>query len=466
MKKLYLILLGTMLAGMLTVGIVSLTDNDPTVTESGLVIPPKTDWSSVLSGAYTAAAETYYADTFPAREMLVSVNRRLNQFYYFSPMRDNTLVISHRGGAELGGERLPESEISLPQTSAEQAPPVEAVPPETPVEPTELPIVEPPEEEAPPEDIGEQPEQSASPDAVQQAGNVIVIGTRAMEVPYMSVPAVQSYGAAVSRIAAAMGESVRTFSLITPNGAQFYTPENMHSGNADQQKLITTAYASMSGVKTVDAYARICRHTDEYLFFRTDHHWTQLGAYYAYQAFCEAAGLTANELSAYQSGTYDRFVGSMYTFTSGYPQSQVLWDNPDSLTYYLPLHRTTARYYFSTELYGGVEIPVVNTAVQSGNKYLCYLSGDTPVCVIESDAPGGVCMVVKNSYGNAFVPFLTDHYSKVITIDPREFYGEGKPYIDLVQFAAEQGVNDLLVIDYPFMVSNAYYAAILNNLVK
>lgn len=446
LKKLYLFLLCTLLAVMLAFGISSLTDVDPTVTESGIVKKPTATAESILRGEFTTQWEKYYADTFPGRQAMIALNRTLNGFYYFSPMKETMLVLDHRGGAEQGGERLPEDEIGFPLIDDSTV--IE--------EPTDPESWIDTSEELPQENTG----------TVQRAGNVVIIGTRAMEVPYMNASAVQSYAAAVSRIAAALGPDVRTFSVITPNGAQFYTPESMHTGASDQQMLIQTAYNAMSGVIPVDVYGRIERHTDEYLFFRTDHHWTQLGAYYAYVSFCQAAGFEADEIETYESGTYDTFVGSMYAFTSGYSQSQILKDNPDSLTYYFPKNSTTARYYYSTALSGGVTIPVINTNVQSSNKYLCFISGDTPVCIIESSAPGGVCMVIKNSYGNAFVPFLADQYSKIIAIDPREFYGEGKPYIDLASFAAEQGVNDLIVVDYPFMVSNGYYANILNNLIK
>ena len=61
-----------------------------------------------------------------------------------------------------------------------------------------------------------------------------------------------------------------------------------------------------------------------------------------------------------------------------------------------------------------------------------------------------MCLMLKESYGNAFAPFLTSHYSKIIVVDPREFNRDGKPSLDLTQFAKEQGVDDLLVINYPY----------------
>ena len=102
----------------------------------------------------------------------------------------------------------------------------------------------------------------------------------------------------------------------------------------------------------------------------------------------------------------------------------------------------------------------------NSNKYLCFLGGDHPAAVIETAVEDGpVCLVLKESYGNAFVPFLTSHYSKIIVIDPREFNREGMPSLDLEKFSAEQGVDDVLVLNYPFMINSAAYVKWLNRLV-
>ena len=68
-------------------------------------------------------------------------------------------------------------------------------------------------------------------------------------------------------------------------------------------------------------------------------------------------------------------------------------------------------------------------------------------------------------HGNAFTPWLTSHYSKIIAIDPREFNRDGKPSLDLAAFAKEQGVNDCIVLDYPIMLNSDSYITWLERLV-
>ena len=98
-------------------------------------------------------------------------------------------------------------------------------------------------------------------------------------------------------------------------------------------------------------------------------------------------------LDRFETGRYDRFVGSMYTFTANYPQSQTLLDNPDYLEYYLPIATTHAKYYADGNLQNGVPVSVVYQHLDASvsNKYQCFIGGDTPVCVIETDVEGDLC---------------------------------------------------------------------------
>ncbi len=468
MKKLYNVLLCTALALLLVIGVWSLFGNDETVSAvdgKTLAEKPEFTFASLFDGSYLPALERSYSDHFPMRDMLLEVGKTMNRFYYYSGSDENAvLIIGGSTGAEQGGERL--DTALTPQVTPSEQPPAsdetpEKKPDDTPAEPAPEDTPQQPEEQTPPE-LDEPAEEDAT-----WAGNVIVVGTRAMEIPSANEQIIESYADAVGRLADAMGSGVRTISLVTPNGGEFYSPQSMHTGIHSQKAMIEHCYASMdAGIVTVDAYSGLREHADEYIYFRTDHHWTQLGAYYAYQKFCEAAGFEAVALDRFQTGVYENFVGSMYTFTKGYPQSETLYNNPDTLTYYLPIYETHAKYYADASLQNGVAVSVVYTQLPESttNKYLCYIGGDTPVCVIESAAEGGTCIVLKESYGNAFVPFLTSHYSKIIVIDPREFNRDGKPSLDLASFAAEQGIDDLIVINYPYMINNTSYIAWLNRL--
>ena len=481
MKKIYRAMAGALLALLLVIGLASLFTTGA-ASDGADTTKPEFSIQALLDGTFISQLETYYTNTFPLRSQLLAANRKLNGFYHASAGDENILVLSGNTGAEQGGESLARQEYEKTGKTLENDPAepasadAEISAPETAAE-TETP--ENPTGESAGEETPEEPADSSAEDEIpaldnpdiseaQYAGNVVIVGDRAMEIPTATDSVIESYAKTVNAIADALGSDVRTISLVTPNGGEFYSPESMHQGLNSQKDMIDLCYSKMDkGILTVDAYSALRAHTDEYIFFRTDHHWTQLGAYYAYTAFCEAVGFDAVPLDQFETGRYDRFVGSMYTFTANYPQSQTLLDNPDYLEYYLPIVTTHAKYYADATLQNGVPVSVVYQHLDASvtNKYQCFIGGDTPICVIETDVDGPVCLMLKESYGNAFAPFLTSHYSKIIVVDPREFNRDGKPSLDLTQFAKEQGVNDLLVINYPYMINNSYYIAWLGRLV-
>lgn len=469
MKKLYKGLLGALLGLMTLIGVISLVDKNPTflASENREVVKPQLSWSSFKDGSFFQSVETYYADTFPFREQLKELNRKLNGFYYYSGGSDNYLAIDFSGGAEQGGESLHDVENALNgQTgnntteSTDSSTDTDTTTPDTDSQTTTNTETE--EHQTPEIDVPDENQATS-------VGTVIVVGDMAMDIPTATDSVIKSYADTVSKIAAAMGPDVRTLSLVTPNSGEFYSPESFHTGAHSQKDMIDLCYESMSDdVLTVDAYSALREHADEYLFFRTDHHWTALGAYYAYTKYCETAGFEPVPLDQFETGTYENFLGTLYTHTQNYPQSDALKENPDTLTYYLPIVETHAKYYSDTTLSDGVPISVVYTklAENVANKYLCFIGGDTPVCVIETAVKDGpVCMVVKESYGNAFIPFLTSHYSKIVVVDPRQFNQSDMPSLDITKFGAEQGVDDLLIINYPFMINNTFYIDLLGRLI-
>jgi len=465
LKKLYTVLLVLLVSAAMLVGLWSLVDKDPTESETEnrkLATKPEFSFGRLFDGSYVSELETYYSDTFPGREALLRANKKLNKFYYFGGSKENNLLVLdfQGGGMEQGGEALepiPEQpQPTQPDPSNEPAQPT--------VGPTEPPVQEPPKEEDPPEE-----EEPVEENYVSD-GSLVIVGDNAMDVPTASNNTIKNYAAAINNIHNALGDGVKVVSLVTPNSAEFYAPRDYQTASHDQQAMIELCYSEMDmDVITIDAYSKLDKHQNEYIFFRTDHHWTALGAYYAYQAFCETMGLDAVPLQRFETGAYENFLGSMYTWTSQYPQSEALKNNPDTVTYYLPVVETKARYFADADIENSTAYPV--SVVYQGitedqtNKYMCFLGGDHPATVIECGVEGPTCVVLKESYGNAFIPFLTSHYNKIIVIDPREFNRQGQPTLDLISFVQQQQVDEVIVINYPFMINNEYYITWLNRLV-
>ncbi len=443
MKRIYTALCGLMLVFMLLVGLISTFDKDATFSETEkrqLKTKPKFTISGFLDGNYFNSFREYYADTFPGREDMMGDNTKLNKFYYYSGLfggNSEQLVINFDSNAAQHGQSLKDPDATTPSGET------------TPTEQEDTPKVTEPQA------------------AVEQLGNVIVVGDRAMDVPYGDNTKIKRYAQAVNGLANLMGSGVKTWSMPVPNAAEFYAGSSWNTGHYSQKAMFQTLQENLaSNVTYVDAYSEIAKHTDEYIYFRTDHHWTHLGAYYAYTALGKAAGFTAPARTDFATGQWENFVGSMYTYIANYPQAAVLKENPDTVHYWKPNADCTTYYYSDTKLSDGVLMGTIcKIREEVENKYLTFMGGDHPVTIVTTDTEGPCIMVIKESYGNALISWLTNNYSKIILIDPREYFDK-RSDIDLKAFAESQGVNELLVINYPMMLNSDNYIALLEKLAK
>ena len=434
MKRIYTILSVLILSVLLLTGLISTFDVDATYSESErrkLKTAPALTFSSLLDGSFFENYAAYFADTFPGREMLMLHNRNLNGFYYFGGLADRddaSLILDFNSNGANQGEALPDDK------------PAESTPVETEPEP-ELPA--------------------------EQLGSVLLVGDSAFDVPAANRERILSYAAAANAIADTLGQGVKTYVMPVPNSAEFYTPKQYHSGSASQIDMFDLCRDHLGkNVTYVDAYSVLEAHRSEYLYFRTDHHWTQLGAYYAYTAFCDAAGRKPDLREEFPVGKWENFVGSMYTYAANYPQAQILRENPDTVHYWKPYVEYDCDYYSDTTLSDPYPTGVIcRIAADVPNKYLTFMGGDHPVTVVETEGEGPCILVIKESYGNALISWLTGHYSKIILIDPREYFSRNTD-IDLAAFAREQGVSECLIVNYPMMLNSGGYIAHLEKLSK
>ena len=443
MKRIYTALSCFMLLFVMLVGLISTFDVDATFSEAEkrqLKTKPKMTFSNLLDGTYFNLYREYFADTFPNREPLMESNTTLNGFYYFGGLGSDdsaSLVIDFSSNAAQHGEALkptgdPDATVAEGENETEPA--------KKPTEPLA---------------------------AAEQLGSVVLIGNSAFDVPHADNDQIIKYAQAVTAIADTLGSDVKTFSMPVPNSSEFYTHKEYHTGKTSQKDMFELCKNNLgSNVAFVDAYSEIAKHTDEYIYFRTDHHWTHLGAYYAYSALVKDAGFTPVNRDDFATGQWENFVGSMYTYVSNYPQGRVLRDNPDTVHYWKPNANITTTCYNSTALTGGYAMGTIcRVGEEVDNKYLTFMGGDHPIAIVETDTVGPCILVIKESYGNALISWLTNHYSKIILIDPRQYYGKNSD-IDLAGFAASQGVDQCLVVNYPMKLNSDGYTRLLEKLTK
>lgn len=235
------------------------------------------------------------------------------------------------------------------------------------------------------------------------------------------------------------------YSMVIPNHTEFALPRRLIDdvGTEIQAENIKAIYEQFSsGVQAINCYNKLCDHIGEYIYFNTDHHWTGLGAYYAYTAFCEQTGQTPLKLSDCTENTIPGFEGTLYDSALQNGLDTVHWwqfpydthamrqDNPGE-----SLYRTTV--FYEQEDSGPYS-------------YGVFIWGDAPLFICYNDElnNGKKIALVKESYGNAIAPFFTANYEEVHVIDLRYFEGSLKSYMD------ENGIDEIFFINNVMSANN------------
>lgn len=398
---------------------------------------PEFTVKAFTDGSYFSDISLWFSDTFPFREGLTLANSYLQKLSGF-----DSIVI--HGDVESGDE-IPDLPLQVPVTEETTLPPVTDVT-EAVTESTE-PVSD-----------------TTNPDtpSTQSLGAILVAGNSAYEYYHFSSKLAPEFINAVSSIKSVAGNNANVYSLLVPTSIDITLDENLRKdvSSADQKKALDYFNSSIQNVTAVSGiYDVQKRHKNEYTYFRTDHHWTALGAYYAYEQFAYTKGITPVGVQEYTTVSFDGFLGSFYASSN---KSEALSKTPDTVVACLPKNNVNCTVL---EKDGTLHNRPVITDVSSyaeNLKYLTFISGDQPLVTIENYdiADGQNCLVIKESYGNAFVPFLIPHYKNVYVIDPRHYNGT------LSEFVASHQVDDIVFVANISTTRNSIFIDKLKNFIR
>ncbi len=351
---------------------------------------------ALASGDYFDGINAWFADTFPFRDVYVSANGRFKSLLSLG----GTTV---HGNVEQG-DAIPD-QPAVPEEPSGEEPSAD--------EPAVPPSADEPDHEIQEPDMTDVP--------VETLGAILIAGDTAYEYYNFSQSAADIYTKAMNRAASLLEGKATVYDMIVPTSMDITLPASVRKGvnTADQRKAMDYMYSSMSdSVKKVDIYENLRNHRDEYIFFRTDHHWTALGAYYAYEEYCKARGVQPADLEQdFTKAEYPGFLGSFYSDSGKNPALA----GGDTIAAYVPKDTNSIAI---TQNDGSplnwMVVSDVSTWAAS-SKYSCFIGGDNAWSVIENPAvtDGSACIVIKESFGNAFVPFLVPDYQKVYVVDYR-----------------------------------------------
>ena len=425
--------------------IIPLRPTVSSVEKRNLTSFPQFSMGDFLDGTYTSNIGTWYADTFPMRDQLIAGNELMTSYYGLKqqqiygdmkkgddiPDLDSVESVDTSGNMIDASSSQAETDPQNTQTASTQDQNTKnGTDAETEVQ-TES-------------ETQAQTEDGTIHEEGETFGTVYVADNRAFSVYYFNQTAADTYAQAISTCSAILKDSgVTVYDILAPTSIGVnlddQIQEELYSSNqGDAFQYIERKMTD--GVQVVNPYETLRSHNSEYLYFGTDHHWTALGAYYTYTEFAAKKGITPHSLDEFQKMEFPGFLGTFYASSN---QADALRNNPDTVIAYVP-NGTNDMSYIS---YDGLEyqwnVVADATEYDENSKYMCFIGGDQPYAEIHNPniTDGSACVVIKESYGNAFVPFLVDHYESVYVVDYRYYQGS------LSYLVISEGINDVIFLN-------------------
>lgn len=288
------------------------------------------------------------------------------------------------------------------------------------------------------------PESSAAPpitgDGVISGAELILNSGRSIMLSSTSAQNGASYAGSVNKYKEKF-PNVAMYSLIVPTAISYYLPEKFKEYDPGEKGHIDAINAQLSGITPVDVYSVLAKHTDEPIFFNTDHHWTQLGAFYGAEEFAKTAGVDFKPLSEFDKKDGGDFVGSAYGNSGNDPK---ILDLTEKFTYYVPKSDFSTTFY---DLDGTNETPFFYFAppdeLDKFGKYSLYMYGDGHIVHLNTDCKNGRrLLILKEAFANPFCCNLVNSFEDIWIAD-----------IKYMKTTATKLINDNNITDLLFCLS-------------
>ena len=188
----------------------------------------------------------------------------------------------------------------------------------------------------------------------------------------------------------------------------------------DQTQMFSMVRKDLGdSVEWIDVSTELNKHKTEKIYYKTDHHWTTLGAFYAFQAAAPSLGIEGDLSGKYVSHAVSNSFNGMLASKSG-----VNLGEKEQIDIYVPTEEDTDLIIDyvdegkrSTSLYD-------SSKLKEKDQYTVFLGGNSSLLDIRTVSTSTKrLLLVKDSFANSFIPFLTPYYREIVVVDPRYYSG-------------------------------------------
>ncbi|MBO4327932.1 MAG: hypothetical protein J5831_00815 [Bacteroidales bacterium] len=387
---------------------------------------PEYSGASLRDGSFTAEVSNWFSDSEPFRDAFMTASMQLKSWMAMKPLGAREAVTFH-----------------APEPTAEE----EGSDPDA-LEPTSpTPAVTAPKRDQ--RDIQEY-HHNVDANAKMENAGVIVMGTapnaRALMAFKNRNKGEKAFAQTVNTYQRVFAPDVQVYCMIIPTAVEYYCPESARSCSDPEFPILTALYSLIdTAVQVVDLYMVMGEHVDEDIYFRTDHHWSPLGAYYAARQFAEVAGVEVPDLADFEPHAIEGYVGSMYGFSKDINVKK----SPETFVYYTPKEVAYSTTYVKYQLDKDYQIVKEERPSQGdffvkvsspGAAYCTFMGTDSRITKVETEVDNHRrLLILKDSFGNALPGYLFGSFEEIHVIDFRYFTHNLKKYVH------EHGITDLLM---------------------
>lgn len=240
----------------------------------------------------------------------------------------------------------------------------------------------------------------------------------------------------INKFVEKMGEA-NIYLMLVPSGGEILKEKLPAYAPMDRQigPLDFTRESISKNICYVDVYQGFMAEKDKYIYYKTDHHWTSDGAYLAYRLLMDSMDKLALEKEDFLRIEVTReFYGSIYS-KSGFRNI-----DPDQLYLYYPKEEEEIRVEYVEENTSSNSLYVLDN-LKKKDKYTVFLDGNHPYIKIKTQYKDEEkLLLIKDSFANSLIPFLTSHFSEIHIIDPR-YYRD-----DLIKLVEAEDIDKLLFL--------------------
>ena len=231
---------------------------------------------------------------------------------------------------------------------------------------------------------------------------------------------------------AARHENLQLCMSVVPNAACVMAEKlPANAPVRDQRQDIQDIAARVQGVSFLNVTDALTQHADEAIYYRTDHHWTSLGAYYAFSDMAAGLGIEQPSEEYDVFPVTDSFEGTLASKSGCHAVTDVI-------VLYVP--KTDIEYYVTVD---GERTATMydREKLEEKDQYAVFLGGnDARVDITTTAETGRTLLIFKDSYADCFLQFLLPYYDRIILLDARYYYGDADSVI------SREGVTDVLFL--------------------